>query len=264
MRHAIATTLRQLVLLAACALPAAGLLAAPPPGEFEVVYDARLGSWRAESSRSLRYDATDGVYHMQALSRIRLLGQDLVRIDEQARFGWQGELPKPLAYHFNQSGIGARERRVEFDWPQNIARYQVDKDSGVLRLEGTVYDELTAVLAIREQLLAGNSDIAFTVLDRSRLETWRFRVLDEEVLHTDLGDFASVHVERVRENSERRTEFWMATDYDYLVLKLVQEEPNGRVLTLNVTSASYNGTPLEGLQEQHMGELALLSPRRRP
>lgn len=264
MRHALATTLRQLVLLAAWTLGTTSLLAAPPPGEFEVVYDARLGSWRAESSRSLRYNAASGVYHMQAQSRIRLLGQDLVRIEEQARFGWQDELPKPLDYHFQQSGIGARERRLNFDWQQDQARYQVDKDSGVLPLEGTVYDELTALLAIREQLLAGETDISFTVLDRNHLETWRFRVLDEEVLHTDLGDFASVHVERVRENSDRRTEFWMASDYDYLVLKLVQEEPDGRVLTLSVSSASYNGTPLEGLTEQHMGELALVSPRRRP
>lgn len=259
MRTTLVATLRQLTLLALLGLPAA-LANAGPPGEYEVVYDARLGSWRAESSRSLQFDEASGLYRMQALSRIRLLGQDLVHIDEQATFGWQDDLPQARSYHFDQSGIGARERRVEFDWQRAIAHYQVDDESGSYAVEAPVYDELTALLAIRQQLQAGVDDIAFTVLDRDRLETWRFRVLDEAVLHTDLGDFASVHVERVRENSERRTEFWMATDYDYLVLKLVQEEPNGRTLTLDVESASFDGEPLQGLEEQHMGELALVNP----
>lgn len=259
MQTGLAARLRRLMLLALWGLPVTGLQAGPP-GEFDVVYDARLGSWRAESSRSLSYDAASGLYKMQALSRIRLLGQDLVRIDEQATFSWQGELPQPLEYRFDQSGIGARERSVQFDPAQATAHYEVDDESGSWALEGPVYDELTALLAIRQQLQAGARDIAFTVLDRSRLETWRFRVLDEEVLHTDLGDFASVHVERVRENSERRTEFWMASDYDFLVLKLVQEEPNGRTLTLDVASATFNGEPLQGLEEQHIGELAQLSP----
>lgn len=262
MQNAHAVALRQLLLLAVIGLPAA-MAQATPPGEFEIVYDARLGSWAAESSRSLHHDQASGEYRMQALSRIRLLGQDLVRIDEQANFAWHGDSPRAISYHFDQSGIGARERRVDFDWQHGLAHYAVEDETGTLPVTGEVYDELTAFLAIRQQLQAGNKEIAFTVLDRSRLETWRFRVIDEEVLHTDLGDFASVHVERIRENSERRTEFWMASDYDYLVLKLVQEEPNGRTLTLNVESASFNGEPLQGLKEQHMEELAALSPLRR-
>lgn len=241
------------------ALLVALMVQADAPREFEIVYDARLGSWRAESSRSLVYDAGSGVYQMEATSSIKLLGQNLSTISELASFQWQDNLPKPLHYEFRQSGIGARERSAEFDYADRELHFRVDEESGSYPLDGPVYDELTALQVLRQQLQRGATEIQFTVLDRSEVELWEFRVLERDLLHTDLGDFAAVHVERVREEgNKRRTEFWLASDFDYLLLKLVQEEPNGRTFTLNVASATLDGEALQGSAEQHMEELGAL------
>lgn len=243
------------------ALLASTLLQAGAPGEFEITYDARLGSWRAESSRNLSLDPSSGIYRMQATSSIKLLGQNLSTIREEASFRWQDDLPIPLHYNFEQSGIGARERSVAFDYALGETRFYVDNRSGSYPLSAPIYDELTAFQVIRQQLQTGASEIHFTVLDRDEPELWHFRVLTQGLLHTDLGDFTAVHLERVRgEGNKRRTEFWLASDFDYLLLKLVQEEPNGRTLTLNVASATLNGVPLSGSAEQHMNELEEFIP----
>jgi len=217
---------------------------ASAPLEFDITYTAKLGNWRAQSSRSLRRDEQTGVYHMQARSSVSLLLKSLTTIRESASFHWQGELPLPLDYHFEQSGLGARERHAEFDHDGDVAHYRVNNDSGSLQMDAPAYDPLTSNLVVRQQLVAGESEIFVEVMDRNKIETWHFRVVGETMLQTELGEFAAVHVERVRQDSKRHTEFWLAKDHDYILLQLVQEEPNGRILRLDISQASLNGVSL--------------------
>jgi hypothetical protein len=217
---------------------------AAAPLEFDLTYTAQLGSWRAQASRSLRKDEQTGTYHMQSHSRVMLMFKSITAIRESANFQWQGELPLALDYHFEQSGLGARERHAEFDHVAGVAHYRVNKDSGNLKLDTPTYDPLTSNLVVRQQLLAGESEIFVEVLDRNKIETWHFRVVGETMLQTELGQFAAVHVERVRQDSKRHTEFWLAKDHDYILLQLVQEEPNGRILRLDISEASLNGVAL--------------------
>lgn len=243
------------LLLSALILSGVSALAAPP-AEFEIRYDARLGNWQAESERSLRFDTSTQTWHMQAKSRVLLLGNSLSTITEKSNFRWQGELPVPLEYSFDQSGIGERQRSVKFDHEASSVKFTVTEESGQYPLTSPVYDDLSAYLVLRQQLEQGAKDIYFDVLDRNKIETYHYRVLDESTLHTKLGDFPSVHIERVREEgNKRRTEFWLARDQDYLLLKLEQEEPNGRVLEMDITEATLSGVPLQAAEEEHMDDL---------
>jgi|GEM_PF-500489 hypothetical protein len=229
---------------------------AAPPAEFEIRYDAHLGNWQAESERSLRFDTSTQTWHMQATSRVLLLGNSLSTITEKSNFRWQGELPVPLEYSFVQSGIGERQRSIKFDHEASIVKFTVDEKSGQYPLAFPVYDDLSAYLVLRQQLEQGAKDIYFGVFDRDKIETYHYRVLDESTLHTKLGDFPSVHIERVREDgNKRRTEFWLARDQDFLLLKLEQEEPNGRVLEMDITQATLSGQPLQAAEEEHINDL---------
>lgn len=240
-----------LVLALSCATAQAA-----DPALFSLEYDARFGSWRAESVRSLTQEEAAGVFHMQAQSKVLLLGKSVSTITEDATFTMQDGLPLTRNYRFTQTGIGARERSVEFDRSAGVARYQVKDNKGEVALQGPVYDELTTFLVLRQRLEQGDREIEFDVLDRDRIETHHYRVLDEEPLHTALGDFDTVHVARLREEgSKRSTEFWLARDYDYVLLKLEQTEPDGRSIGLDITGGMVNGMSLQALQEMHMDEL---------
>jgi hypothetical protein len=226
------------------------------PALFNLHYDARYGSWRAESVRTLTQEEADGVFHLQSQSRILLLGRSVSTITEDASFTWQDELPLPQSYKYEQTGIGARTRSAEFDHKAGRASYRVKDKQGVVQFEGRVFDELTAFLVLRSHLQRGEKDIFFDVMDRDQIETHHYRVLSDEALHTSLGDFAAVHVARIREgDSKRSTEFWLARDHDYVLLKLQQTEPDGRSINLEISSGEVLGKPLQALQELHMDEL---------
>jgi len=221
-------------------------LAADAPPLFSLNYDARYGSLRAESVRSLTQAERQGLYHMQAQSKVVVLGASVSTITENATFNWQDGLPQSLQYSYKQSGLGARERSVVFDHEARMAQWQVKNKRGEIPLEGMVFDELTAFLVLRQRLELGEQDIRFEVLDRDHVETHHYRVLSEEPLRTALGDFAVTHVARIREEgNKRRTEFWLARDHDYVLLKLEQTEPDGSTINLNIKGGSVNGTPLQ-------------------
>lgn len=229
---------------------------AAEPALFALEYDARFGSWRAESVRSLTREEADGVYHMQAQSKVLLLGKSVSTITEDATFTLQDDLPLTSHYNYTQTGIGARTRSVEFDRAAGVARYQVKDKRGEVALQGQVHDELTSFLVLRQRLALGEQDIVFDVMDRDHIETHHYQVLSEQALHTALGDFDAVHVARLREEgSKRKTEFWLARDYDYVLLKLEQSEPDGSSIGLDISGGVVNGMSLQALQETHLNEL---------
>jgi hypothetical protein len=229
---------------------------AAEPALFALEYDGRYGSWSAESVRTLTQEEANGVYHLQAQSKILLLGKSVSTITEDSTFTLQDDLPLTSRYSFVQTGIGARTRSVNFDRAAGVARYQVKDKRGDVALQGQVHDELTSFLVLRRHLEQGEQDIVFDVLDRDHIETHHYRVLDQGPLHTALGDFDAVHVSRLREEGNaRKTEFWLARDYDYVLLKLEQSEPDGSNIGLDITGGTVNGMSLQALQESHLGEL---------
>jgi len=254
--NAVATLNNWPVYLLFCLVLCSGSIRAEQPAEFNISYAARYGNWLAQSERRLIYDAATATYNLRAQSKVLLLGTSVTTITETATFGWQGALPLPREYEYEQEGIGRRKRSISFDQKAASATTQVNDASVTIPLLASTYDDLTAFLVIKQQLQDAASEIYFDVLDRDNVKTYHYRVLDEDFLHTELGDFAAVHLERIRdENSKRSTEFWLAMDYEYLLLKLLQEEPNGRILQLEINAATLAGKPLKPLKELHMNEL---------
>ena len=252
--HPTRRTLRAALGLALALLGSAAL--AQTPALFTLTYDARYGSWAAESVRSLTQEVAADVYHLQAQSKVLLLGQSVSTITEDSIFTLEDGLPQTRSYSFKQTGIGARTRSVDFDSSAGIARYQVKDKRGEVALQGPVYDELTTFMVLRQHLERGETDIVFEVLDRDQIECHHYRVVSDDTLHTALGDFAAVHVERVREEgNKRRTEFWLAREHDYVLLKLEQSEPDGSDIGLDINGGVVNGQPLQPGQETHMNEL---------
>lgn len=214
---------------------------AAEPHPFELGYKVKYGGLNAESVRKL-IALPQGGYHMEAETDMRILGVSVSTIRESADFGWQDELPVPLAYSYEQTGLGSRSRNLVFDMDAGNVQFMVDEESGSLPLELPLYDDLSSFLVLRQQLATGNEDITFEVVDRNEVKDYHYRIIDREALDTELGTFSAVHLERIRDvDSERTTEFWLADQHDYILLKLLQVEPGGREILLELNSAVLDG-----------------------
>ncbi|MDR2212618.1 MAG: DUF3108 domain-containing protein [Pseudomonadales bacterium] len=234
MRNHLLSFLRLALL---CALSLSPALQAEEPVPFTARYKASYGNFRAESVRSLSFDAASQRYIMLADTRLTLLGGSLSSIHERSEFLWGDDIAEPLLYSYEQKGLGSRSRGLSFDQAQAQLSWNVDDKSGALPFTAPVFDDLTSFMEIRRQLRQGLDTIEFQVADRDAIDTNVYRVLGQEMLTTPLGAYNTVHLERVRDaGNERTTELWLAPDLDYLLLKLRQQEPNGRLIQLDASA----------------------------
>jgi uncharacterized protein DUF3108 len=218
---------------------------AAPPVPFEITYNARYDNFEAEASRYLKFDAATSTYHLHTGISLELLGQTLTSVVEESYLRWEEDHPVPLSYRYVQEGLSTRSRSIQFDHQANTASFTVDDKKGTLNLNEAVYDDLSSYLAIREQLMAGNKDVSFEVVDKDTIKTYRYQVDEEAILTTALGDFTAVKLVRIRDdNPKRKTQIWLAKDHDYILLKLLQEEPSNHTIRLDITKAVFDGAAL--------------------
>lgn len=213
---------------------------------FHVNYEAHYGNLEADAERSLEFDEPSQLWQLGSLIQLQLLGTTVTEIEETSRFRWQDNLPLPVNYLFQQRGIGSRVRSLEFIGGDKV-NFAVNGERGTLPLVEPAYDDLNSFLVLREQLRRGLTDITFTVVDRNELKEYRYQVKGEETLQTPAGTFKAVHVTRIREEGNARTtDLWLATQHDYLLLKLVQDEPDGDTIMLELEDGTLEGKPLKG------------------
>lgn len=223
-------------------LAASTLVHAAAPLPFQTSYDARYDDFSAQANRSLSQDPATGRFILQSKLELVLLGSVVTSITERSEFLWDAERPLPLQYSYVQQGIGARERSISFDHTAAQAQYKLNGTTGTMALTEPTFDELSGYLLLEARLAAGEMDISFNVVDRDQTKTVHYKVRNKERLATKLGEFDTIKLERIRDaSSNRSTEIWLAPAHNYLMVKLVQEEPNGRVIRLDIREATIAG-----------------------
>lgn len=212
---------------------------------YELEYSAHYRNLAASATRSLQPDASGMSWQLQQSVALDLMGATLVSIDESSQFGWQNNQPVSREYSFVQKGLGSRARSLHFAADGRQAAFAINDEKGVLDLTAPTFDNLNLLLVLRDQLAAGKTDISFPVAERGELDTHHYKVVGDEQLTTAAGPFATVHLQRIRDaGSGRTTDVWLARDHDYVLVKLLQSEPDGDSIMLEVKAGTVAGKPL--------------------
>ena len=151
-------------------------------------------------------------------------------IRESVHFQWKDGRVVPLEYRYRLDGLMVRDRSraLNFNWPAKSMSGSYDGDNFTVPLASEAMDPLGFQLQLRQDLKAGKTEVAYTVADEDDFEEDRFAVIGEESQSTPFGDLETVKVEKVREaDSKRETLMWFAPELDYLLVRLIQVEPDG-------------------------------------
>ena len=85
-------------------------------------------------------------------------------------------------------------------------------------------------------------------MSRGKTKQYDYRVVAEEVLETAIGPLNVVKVEKITEgDDDRQITVWLATDWDYLIVKL-QQSQDGDSHQLELRSAEVNSIPVTPLK----------------
>lgn len=168
-------------------------------------------------------------------------------VSEQSLFRWDGRAI-PLEYQYIRKGIGKnRNETVAFNWQDNTAGY-LDRTHAIV--PGTL-DKLLYQIQMREDLLSASGgdtwpDMHYQIADRRRVRNFDFKVVGEETIHTNIGEFNTIKAIRGREDQERKTTLWLTPDFGYLLVRLQQIEGDNDGFELLLKEALFDGKVVVG------------------
>ncbi len=157
-----------------------------------------------------------------------------VTIEERSRLSRDANGFETVSYSYQQKMV-ARNRKRSLTRAADGAIAETDgSERWDYASANPVFDRHSVTLGIADRLSKGPDQgviFGLPVAAKGKLETWRFLVVGPEEIETGNGRMSAIRVERMRENSDRKTVSWHAPEFSYLPIKVEQTEPDGEKLT---------------------------------
>ncbi len=230
---------------------------AAAPTTFRAVYDGDYNGLpvRAEGIRELQR-VEDDRYLLTATAR-----SFLATITEQTLFVWSsdGQLV-PLEYQYHREGIGKNRHAIlNFVWAKQRVRNDVESKPWYMDIPTGALDKLSYQLQMRQDLIARYRDattgsttapfLKYQIADGGKLKDYQFEIQGDEWIETPIGHIDTVKLIRARQNSRRSTTFWLAKEWQFLLVRLQQSDSKGDGFELLLKEAEIGGKTVTGLSE---------------
>ena len=221
---------------------------AAEPNLYHLVYRARASGLSATAERELQAVETGNLL-LRNYTQVKVAGVSLGTVDERSEVRWTDGGLVPLSYNYRQTGIGGTEESVSFDWDAGSALSSEEDESWQLALRPGTWDKLSMQLQLSLDLASGaRGDLEYLVVDGDEIESQLYRVIGEEIVATAAGDFNTLKVERIRgAQSRRQTTFWLALDWDLMLVKFLQVSGSGNESTLLLEHGTLGDRTITGL-----------------
>ena len=153
-------------------------------------------------------------------------------IVEQSKWSYTDQGFIPQTYKYEHTG-GKKDRFVDitFNWDKNRITNKVNDSTWHMDTQAGILDKLLYQLTIMADLKSGKVPENYTIADGGKIKNYYFAHVADEVIETPIGNFKAMKIERRKENSERKTWFWCAYELDFLPVKVVITEKQGRLTT---------------------------------
>lgn len=226
-----------LLVLSIALLTMSAAQAVPAPATFETSYNAKLYGFTITITSRLSPLANGNYeYFFNADSMVG-------KVTEQTEVSWNEKEQRiiPQRYIYQRKGMGKnRDDDLVFDWAANKVTNIKNSHSQVLDATKHFQDSLSYQIQLSQDLIAGKKHFEYFITNGRKIKQYTFEIVGEETLTTPLGDVNTLKVKRTRDNSELVTYAWFAKDFQYLLVRLQQEE-NGSAYTIYISKASING-----------------------
>lgn len=190
--------------------------------------NATLGKVETELSRS------ETGFQVASATKAQGIAAILMGSNRQEACDFSIEQGRAVSHTYSGGRKDLEDYQVRFDWQNR--KIEFDDGASLDMPQGYVVDNCnllfaTALLGDVEQL----SDSLYIVDgNKKRIRGYRMKSSNEELLETDFGEFSTRKIVFERElKPERTLTFWLAPDYSYVPLKMV-ERRNKRTTTFLV------------------------------
>lgn len=219
-------------------------------------YETRSRGLTSTTTRTLRRSDTGTAVHTYHLGQeisVRLLGANLISVDESSHFARVDGSLVPGAYRYEQTGIKRRDEHIRFDWEKRSAQVSTRDGEQTFRLESGTLDRLSLIAQIRLDVQAaiqadsGQTDFHYPIMEDDGMAMHLYRLDGRETLETPIGRLETVRLERIREpDSSRTTTVWLAPEAGYVMARLLHTEEDDPDTELVLSSLEWTDTARSG------------------
>ena len=120
-------------------------------------------------------------------------------------------------------------KSTNFDKASNTYIYRDHKATRKVAYQPGVIDRHTLTVALMSDLRSGkNKAFSYPTLNKGKLDTFRFKLMGEEVLDTALGKLKTVRLERIRDSADgKSTRIWFAKERNYAPVMIQELDSKG-------------------------------------
>ena len=144
-----------------------------------------------------------------------------------------GLLPDFFSYQYGSDT--AKEQTARFAWKEGVLHIRSVKGNKTEPLKVGTQDLLSFMYQFMFSPPLENTQIIVT--NGKNLRTYDYQFVGEIALTTSMGNMNTIHLIKTDDDQEK-TELWLATDYQYLPVKIRKTEKNGEVIEQIITKIS--------------------------
>lgn len=123
---------------------------------------------------------------------------------------------------------------ADFDWENKKLILHSAKGDQTLELTEGTQDLLSFMYQF--MFVPPLQNMQLSITNGKKLGVYDYSFEGEEVIATKMGDLRTIHLLRMVAEGEKKTELWLALDYQYVPVKIREIDKDGKVYELLVTS----------------------------
>ena len=170
----------------------------------------------------------------------------VVGFSEEARFRVEGNRIIPASYVYQGKGLMNRRREIQFTEGADTLRSLYKDKWYDLPYTDSTLDRMSQQEQLRLLLLndpTPGEDFVVSVADKKRVKQYTFVYVGEELVKTPLGSVDTLHFRRIHDNPDRKSDTWVAPEWDYMMVKTIHIE-DGKPIEGIITRLSIDGKNL--------------------
>ena len=212
-------------------LCASTLVLAAPPDSVQATYDVYKNGMRVEIRETYTRDhdryALSSVWTPVGL--LAILKPEKIFIESSGLIGKQGL--QPLLLNHRRELDGNKNSRAEFDWNGKRLTLIHQAQRRVVALPDGTQDRLSVMYQFMFLSLQNAAALDFPMTNGEKLDNYHYAITHNQTIKVPAGEFKATHLDSQAKPGERRTEIWLATQYNNLPCKMTITEANGDQLT---------------------------------
>ena len=195
----------------------------------------------AQMERTLRQQENNEYIYSsttETVGLVAMLHKD--HIAEVSHWKLAGGRIIPLQYTYVRNG-SRKDRRItiDFDWDKKVINNQSNERRRQMVLQIGIMDKLLYQYALMRDLLNNQAEMAYDVTDGGKMKKYNFEKLEEEIVHTPLGDLQTVKLHKIKHADKSKLIIWSAPALKYLPVKIESTDENGNTTTALIQTLTW-------------------------